>query len=160
MPRGGAKRRRLAPSRVNDTRVSVVHRGALETNSWMELRCLNDDGSVADSTSIRVNPFVCTHRSMDESSAAVELSGEDHGHDFVRHWEVDQMPGKELLEACADVYGLLSELVEVAHKEAGATTQSNYSGSMPCMRETLSHRTAHIDRVGDWVNEPPGLHES
>lgn len=144
---------------VNKSRVSVVHEGALATNSWMELRCLNDDGSIAESTARRVNPFICTHRSMEESSAVIGPAGEDHGHDFVRYWELDELAGRELLEACSEVYQSLSDLVDMAHREAGATVRPNYAGPIPCMQETLSHRTAHITKTGEWLNPPPGLHE-
>ena len=149
-----------ALSWVNDNRVSHFHQAALDTNSWMELRCLDAEGEVAQSSVFRVNPFICTHSSIRESDAIVSSEDENHDHEFVRHWELNDLRDQELLEACSKAYAILSSLLDRAHAEAGSKTKQNYPGSVPpCMLETSLHRTARVDQSKTWIDQPPGLHE-
>lgn len=100
---------------LNSTRTDVVHRQALEPDSWLEMRCLGNPnlphGSDEDPFRIRTNPFYCTHYYMHGPET-------DHTHEYERHWSMEGLKGGELLSACADVYDWLDELVHEAHKRA------------------------------------------
>ena len=112
---------------LNGARADVVHRRALEPNSWMEMRCLDnprrphgtDDDD--DPFRFRVNPFACTHYYI---TAGGGPWGGDHRHEWERHWETEGLEGRELLEACADVYDRLDELVTEAHGRLDASVTS------------------------------------
>lgn len=155
---------------LNDTRIGVVHRGALEPNSWMEMRCIDNPrhphGTEAeddeDPFRFHVNPFICTHNYI---AAGAGPWGEDHPHEFERHWEMQGLGGRELLEVCADVYDRLDALVQQAHTRLGANWKSfrreGSSRALPCMEDILKHRivrTSMRDGREVWENEPQGLH--
>lgn len=162
---------------VNSARVQVVHKGTLAPASWVELRCLfpkgdhraedsDDEGPAA----FTMNPFICTHALMHASDWLV--GDEDHGHDMVRHWEVEELPDREILDVCAEVFGELDLLLKVAHEQIGQGMQMTKagepidrpSGRMPCMDDLEPHLIAHFEprsgRSQEWTNEPPGLHSS
>lgn len=103
---------------INDARTNFVHRQALEPNSWMELRCIgnprqrpeeeNEEDGYGHPLRFKVNPFVCTHEHIGRPWPT------DHCHEYERHWEIEGLPGRELLDACADVYDRLDGLVSEA----------------------------------------------
>jgi hypothetical protein len=162
---------------VNDTRVQVVHQSALATNSWARFTCLfkkgdpraragdpDWDDDYSGPIDIILNPFLCTHYYIMNGLA------EDHPHEYLRYWEIDSLPRRELLDACASVFDLLEELYSKAHAEAGAETYieskihaSAKSGShvYSCMNDTLRHRRVRTrlkNGIEVWKNEPAGLH--
>lgn len=140
---------------LNETRVTLTKRAALAPRSWARFRCLFEqvDPSYCpdeeEDLYIHLNPFVCTHAYIRYGPV------EKHGHEYERSWEVDDMPGRELLELCADIYDLLGEVVQIAHVEAGAgmgtVKRDNESGGLwsvprvrhelPCMDKTEYYRT-------------------
>lgn len=111
---------------LRNTRTMLTHQQGLSTKGWMRFRCiLEQDGShdVADGEyldeddqplHVTLNPFLCTHYYI--RSGPVE----EHGHEYQRHWEADDLPGQELLEVCATLYDSLAEVVERAHLHLGA----------------------------------------
>jgi hypothetical protein len=152
---------------LNDTRVDFVHRQSLEPHSWLRVHCLGidptphvwDDEEEVGVFSFVVSPFYCTHYYI-----ATGIST-DHAHEFERFWAIDSLPGKELLEVCADIYDRLDDLVHEAHRQAGASMSSHKREgsvrSLPCMEDVLKHRVVQTilkDGREVWENEPPGLH--
>jgi hypothetical protein len=151
---------------LNEQRTALVHKQALETNSWLEMACVGnprnshgheDEGE--DPFRIRVSPFQCTHYYMSLAPP------EDHGHEFIRFWGINDLKERELLEACAEIYDRLDELVSEAHRHAGAEIQrqrrKKSAHALPCMDNALQHRVARTEvRDGRevWQGEPPGLH--
>jgi hypothetical protein len=105
---------------LNDTRVFLTKRSALAPTSWARFRCLmeqiNPDYELDEEEDlyINLNPFLCTHQYI--RSGPVE----DHGHEYQRSWEVEELPGRELLDVAAEVYDLISEVVDLAHRAVGS----------------------------------------
>lgn len=80
-----------------------------------------------------------------------------------RRWVAENLPDRELLDALAHAYGVLSQLVEDAHAQAGVTGARTFvrekdgelrpftgptehlAGRLPCMVLTVQHRTVWID---------------
>ncbi len=141
---------------LNQTRVEVVHQKALAPRSYAELHCLEPD---TVSVKRELNPFVCTHVVVAQLNE-VE-SNAQHGHRLVRTWEIDTLPDRELLAACAEMYGRLDDLDLMAHQELGDGLLKNWDGDvMPCMLNTSEARTALIEEHGGravWINQPRGL---
>ena len=152
---------------LNSARADVVHRRALEPKSWMELRCVDnpravdiDDEQDTHPLRFRVSPFVCTHYYIRDGWR------EDHPHEYERHWEIEGLEDRELLEACADAYDRLDEIVTEAHKRLGADVLSyRKSGSpraLPCMEDLSKYRIVRTSMRGGreiWEDEPAHLHE-
>jgi hypothetical protein len=147
---------------LNSTRTDVVHRGALEPDSWLELRCLyspkRPHGPDNEPFRIRADPFRCTHFYLAGPNT-------DHPHEVERHWSVEGLDGAEILSVCADIYDRLDEVVVEAHKYAG----SNMAGfarpggrhRLPCMDDTAMFRVIKskvVDGHEVWIDEPGGLH--
>jgi hypothetical protein len=162
---------------VNDTRVQIVHRSALAANSWARFTCLfkkgdprarrrDWDDEYESPINITLNPLLCTHYYIKTAIA------EDHPHEYLRHWELDSLPNRELLEACADVIDLLHGLSSEAHARAGAETLLKHRKDAaietdghvyPCMNDTFKHRAVRTRLKNGkemWKNEPAGLHLS
>lgn len=154
---------------VNSARTDFFHRQALEPNSWMEMRCIgnprqqaapseeedDDEDGQTHPLQYKVNPFICTHEHIGQAWPT------DHSHEFERHWEVDALPGNELLEACAEVYDRLDALVTDAHRRLDAETPSlrreGSSRALPCMEDAAKHRVIRsVMRDGRevWEYEP------
>jgi hypothetical protein len=153
---------------IHDTRTAVVHQQALEPESRLEFRCIDnpraqerdDEEDESESLHGPVNPFRCTHEIISAAPAT------DHAHQYVRRWSIDSLKGRELLDACADVYDRLDELVVDAHERLGrgmAAHMKEGSGRrLPCMEDTRKHRvirTVVKDGREAWADEPPGLHQ-
>jgi len=153
---------------LNSTRIDIVHRQALEPNSWLEMKCIanprlrkrkylwDDDEDLPHPLRMVVSPFKCTHYYLKGPPT-------DHGHDWTRHWSMNGLDGKELLEFCADVYDRLDPIVSEAHERAGGGMSSlARPGSrrrLPCMeeKEIKKYRVAKTRiRRGEevWINEP------
>jgi hypothetical protein len=163
---------------VNDTRVQVVHQAVLAANSWARFTCLfkrsdprrrdpdDWDDSPGGPLEVILNPFVCTHQYLTMGFA------EDHPHEYIRHWEIDSLKDRELLDACASIIDLLIDLSSEAHARAGAEAWMERGGLalresgdhvFPCMNNTVKHRTARTavkNGVEVWKNAPAGLHSS
>ena len=165
---------------INDTRVQMVHQSALATSSWARFTCLfkksdprarrrdqdDWDDPYAGPIDIVLNPFLCTHYYIKTGLA------EDHPHEYLRHWEIDSLPNRELLDACAGVVDLLHELSIEAHTQASAAASIEHRGHSsvksgdhvyPCMNNTRKHRAVRTrlkNGIEVWKNEPAGLHLS
>jgi len=129
---------------LNSARVDFVKRQALEPHSWLEMRCVRNSkypqGADDDPVLRKVSPFQCTHHYMQMGPPT------DHGHNYTRHWSMDGLKGRELLEVCADVYDRLDDLVVKAHKHLGAHVVSyareGSTRRLPCMEDTRKWRLA------------------
>jgi hypothetical protein len=150
---------------LNDVRTDYVHRQSLEPQSWLHMRCIDnphqalDDEDGDGSFAFDVSPFECTHYYMNQGLET------DHGHEWTRHWGIDGLEGRELLEVCADIHDKLDELVSDAHRRLGHATwvfKSQHSKRMlPCMEDTTKYRivrTVVRDGREVWQDEPPQLH--
>lgn len=164
---------------INEARVETVHKNPLLPRSWIRLTCLDAAGhpilDVADlldeddDKRIGFSPFVCSHRLM-AMTDGMERPGQEHGHLVERHWEMDSMPGRELLDLCADAYALLDQVVGEAHRAVGqgfapalnGELVERPSGRLPCMIDPARHRIAKFvpgpNGKSRWVDEPPALH--
>ena len=153
---------------LTQTRNSLVKQQALETYSWLELVCVGkppnphgrDEDEDEDPFRIRVSPFMCTHYYI------FSAPPENHSHEFIRFWGINDLGQRELLEACADIYDQLDDLLQIAHEKVGAKMQSSRrpraKRPLPCMENILEHRiarTALRDGREVWEGEPPGLHK-
>lgn len=154
---------------INDARTNFVHRQALEPHSWMELRCIgnprqqtepeDDEEEYGHPFRFNVNPFICTHEHIGQPWPT------DHAHEYERHWEIEGLPGRELLAACADVYDRLDALVTEAHRRVESEVKSWHNDrsprALPCMEDTAKYRIIRsVMREGreTWEDEPAGLH--
>jgi hypothetical protein len=164
---GGTREARFTSSLV-DANDSLVKQQALETYSWLELVCVGkppnphgrDEDEDEDPFRIRVSPFMCTHYYI------FSAPPENHSHEFIRFWGINDLGQRELLEACADIYDRLDDLVRIAHEKVCAKMQSSRrprsKRPLPCMENILEHRiarTALRDGREVWEGEPPGLHK-
>src|SRR5207248_270356 len=111
---------------------------------------------------IHLNPFKCTHAYIREGIV------ERHGHEYQRTWEMDALPGRELLDVCAEIYGKLSALVGIAHEQLGAHMVSMSEDPatpigpglhrLPCMNDTEAYRTVRtyvLNGQEIWDGAPP-----
>jgi hypothetical protein len=148
---------------LKDTRNDLVKQQALEPNSWLEMRCIGNPRLPGRKdkhpAQMLVSPFQCTHYYIMRGPPT------DHVHEFTRHWSMDGLDGRELLEVCADVYDRLDEVVQEAHERLGAHVvsyaQPGSARRLPCMDEIKKHRVVKTRmRKGRevWINEPKGLH--
>ena len=149
---------------LHDTRTNFVHCESLEPHSWLEMRCLKEDMPPQDendeSSSFSVSPFQCTHYYMEHGPET------DHPHElFERLWGIDSLPGRELLEACAEIYDRMDDLVHEAHRKLGMQMPSHrHEGSkraLPCMEEILKYRIARTSIINDreiWDGQTPDIH--
>lgn len=155
---------------LSDARTDVVHRRALEPKSWMEMRCIDnprlldlDEEEIEHPFRFKVSPFACTHYYIRSDGGPW---GGDHPHEYERHWEMEGLEGRELLEACAHAYDRLEEIVAEAHKQAGAEIasyrQPGSQRALPCMENLSKYRivrTSMKEGREVWEDEPPRLHE-
>jgi hypothetical protein len=148
---------------LNETRVELVHRKALEPHSWLEMRCIENPrdpfGEDDDPVRIKVSPFMCTHYYMNQGPHT------DHTHEYTRHWSMAGLGPRELLEVSADIYDRLDDVVRMAHERLGASMASHRrTGSrraLPCMEDLTRFRVVRTtlkDGKEVWLDEPPGLH--
>jgi hypothetical protein len=148
---------------LNDTRVDLVHRRALAPHSWLEMRCLGNPSDPAgeddDPVRIQVSPFRCTHFYIQQGPHT------DHAHEYTRHWSMDGLAGREILEVSADIYDRLDRVVRSAHERLGASMASHqktgFARALPCMEDLGRFRVVRTtvrDGKELWVDEPPGLH--
>jgi hypothetical protein len=145
---------------LKNIRTGIVHTQALEPSSWLQMRCIGNarltrrrDGHPLQ---MKVSPFRCTHYYM-------HGPGTDHRHEFTRHWSMEGLDGRELLEVCADVYDRLDGIVQEAHERAGAKMVSHArpdsARKLPCMEEIKKYRVTktHMRRGKEvWLDEPKG----
>jgi hypothetical protein len=159
---------------LNETRVTLTKRAALAPRSWARFRCLFEqvdpgyDPDEEEDLFVWLNPFKCTHAYIREGLV------ENHGHEYQRSWEVAEIPDRELLDVCAEIYDLLAEIVVVAHSKVGASmktvTRAEGDGELrpapssnhrlPCMDDTEAHRTVSTyvrDGQEVWDNSPEHL---
>ena len=81
-----------------------------------------EDADTYPITRVGMNPLVCTHALMSATDGRGE--SDDHDHDVLRHWELDTMPGWELLDLCAEIFSELDKLVGMAHAAVGQSLTS------------------------------------
>jgi hypothetical protein len=90
---------------LKETRNTLVKQQALQTESSLEVVCVGNPRSSHDSDDdeeeeeeepfrMRVSPFRCTHYYI------FTAPSEDHGHEFIRFWGIDNLKGRELLAGC------------------------------------------------------------
>ncbi len=86
---------------LKETRNTLVKQQALQTESSLEVVCVGKPRSSHDSDDdeeepfrMRVSPFRCTHYYI------FTAPSEDHGHEFIRFWGIDDLKGRELLAGC------------------------------------------------------------
>ena len=148
---------------LDHTRTMGFHRSVLAPSSWLEMECFRnprkspwdeDDGPIGTK-----DPFQCTHFYMNTGPTT------DHGHNFIRHWSMEGLGGRELLEVCAYIYDRLDEIVTEAHQRLGAFLVSYArAGSprrLPCMEDIDQYRVVKTRmRRGKevWVNKPRRPH--
>lgn len=155
---------------LNDARTEVVHRRALQPDSWLEMRCIDNPRQLIDDEDDygpigTKDPFMCTHYYI------VNGPSTDHAHEFTRFWGIEGLKERELLETCADIYGHLSELVREAHRRLGGEMatfermkpyiEKSARKGFPCMQDVMKHRIVRtVIREGKeiWEDEPTGLH--
>jgi len=147
---------------LNSARRDFVHRQALEPNSWLRMRCIGNPNLPGRRDKhpfeMMASPFQCTHYYMYGPST-------DHRHEFTRHWSMEDLNGRELLEVCADIYDQLDDVVREAHDHLGAHMVSHaQAGSirrLPCMEDLKRYRVVRTSiRRGKevWLNEPKKSH--
>lgn len=150
---------------LKNTRNSGFHKSALAPSSWLQMECFRNPRKLAsdekDAPIGTQDPFQCTHSYISIGPST------DHGHNFTRHWSMEGLDGRELLEACAHVYDRLDEIVTEAHRHAGARVVSYARvGSprrLPCMEDIDRYRIVKTRiRKGKevWVNKPRRPHSS
>ncbi|MGO9403041.1 MAG: hypothetical protein ACLPVW_06160 [Terriglobales bacterium] len=148
---------------LNDTRTTGFHRSALAPSSWLEMECFRnprkspwdeDDGPIGTR-----DPFQCTHFYMNSGPTT------DHGHNFTRHWSMEGLNGRELLEVCAHIYDRLDEIVTEAHERMGANIVSwarpESLRRLPCMEDIDRYRIVktRVRRGKEvWINRPRRPH--
>jgi len=151
---------------LKDTRTDFVHAQSLEPNSWLRMRCIGLDASPFDFEDEEsqpfefvVSPFECTHHYM---NSHIETG---HSHEFERFWAIDNLPNRELLDGCAELYDAMDALVAEAHQLLDAEFPSHRTASskraLPCMEDTLKYRVARtVIKDGKEVleEEPSDMH--
>ncbi len=153
---------------LKNNRNTIVHEEALEPGSWVEFRCVRKKGDPyydpdVDVQYFRISPFECTHALMGVGHSSVE---DRHPHAVVRHWEVRDLVGREVLELSAEIFDELRLLLATAHHESGAQMTRHAQedgpnlwmpGRLPCMQKLHSYQVARFStRRGKtvWTNEP------
>jgi len=148
---------------LDKTRTRGFHQSALATSSWLQIECFhNPRRSIWDEDDSPLgteDPFQCTHYYMNVGPST------DHGHNFTRHWSMDGLNGRELLDVCAYIYDQLDEIVTEAHERLGASVASYAQpGSLrrlPCMENIDQYRIVktRIRRGKEvWINRPHRQH--
>ncbi len=148
---------------LRNTRNINFHQSVLAPSSWLQMECFhNPRKRVSDDESGPIgtrDPFQCTHSYVSVGPST------DHGHNFTRHWSMEGLDGRELLEVCAYVYDRLDEIVTEAHQRLGAHVVSYARmGSprrLPCMEDIDRYRIVKTRiRNGKevWVNKPRRPH--
>ncbi len=129
------------------------------------MRCLGErptphlfDEDEDEPLTFRVSPFECTHYYMAGPTT-------DHPHEFERHWGIDTLKDRELLQSCAEIYDRLDDLVHDAHRRLGAEMPSHRTPdskrALPCMEDLTKYRVVRtvIENGKEiWKDEPSDLH--
>lgn len=162
---------------LNEARVQIVHRGDLETNSLAVARLIVDysdaarevvDGlgsarpeprGEADVREEVSAPPLLTLAEILEHVSGLELPDRVYRESTLsieRRWEDSALPGRELTESLAHVYGFLRRVIHDAHDHVGITHGTvadldgetvrvpevpENGGRLPCMVTTRSVRT-------------------
>jgi hypothetical protein len=153
---------------VKNSRNRVVKQGELETNSTAVVRLVTwKDDILAE---VEVPPLTPSSLIL-ENVPLLKLIGEakvspgnaaDAAVAIERRWSVPELDGREVLDALAHAYGLLSELVLDAHMHLGRSTciasseghshfVSKYhrTGVLECMAVAAESRTTRFTLGGD-----------
>lgn len=155
---------------AKDSRNLVVHQGALETDSKAVVRLLTwKDDVLAEIEAPPLTPSsvllsnvplvkLIADAKVPESDAA------DAAVTVERRWSVPELQGREILDAIAQVYGLLSELVLDAHLHLGrsaciarAPKHPNFvskydrTGTLECMAVAVEQRTNRFTLRGEAI---------
>jgi len=148
---------------IKESRTDVVHRAALEPDSWLEMACVGrvrdpedeDDHPVR----FRANPFQCTHEHIWAGPNT------DHTYEFTRFWTIEGVEKQELLGVGATIFEQYDKLVVEAHGRIGYGMGNNdgAAGGIPsCMKEIMKHRVVRTvlrDGVEGVEKKSPGPHE-
>jgi hypothetical protein len=140
---------------LSDARTEVIHRADLETHS-LAVASVHNNLTIARLT-YDVPPLLSTPEIAIRLAEGLPDPFRKHRAELLlsveRRWCVRDLPGHELLETLAHVYGVLSRLVVDAHKQVGCEYETLDSdgeqhrtpdGRMPCMIATSEMRTVRL----------------
>lgn len=153
---------------VKNSRNRVVKQGELETDSTAIVRLVTWRDDIVAELSV---PPLTPDSVVLQNVPLLKLIGEkkippgdaaDAAVSIERRWSIPELEGREVLDALAHVYGLLSELVLDAHMRLGRTTcipsphehshfVSKYqrTGVLECMAVAVENRTSRFTLGGD-----------
>jgi hypothetical protein len=153
---------------VKDSRNRVVKQGELETNSTAVVRLLTWKDDVL--AQVEIPPLTPDSLLLD-NVPLVKLVSEakippgdvaDGAVAIERRWSIPELDGREVLDALAHVYGMLSELVLDAHLHLGCSaciaspgghshfvSKYHRTGVLECMAIAVEHRTSRFTPGGD-----------
>jgi len=145
-------------------RTTVVHKGELETSSSAVVRLLTWREDVLLEVSVPPDlpsSMLATNLPLIALLGNAKIPPEvvkDSALTIERRWSVEDLNGQEVLEALAQVYGLLSDLVLDAHIHLGASaciphepvhpdfrTRYERTGTLNCMVIGLHERTEKFE---------------
>ncbi|ACL63384.1 hypothetical protein A2cp1_0023 [Anaeromyxobacter dehalogenans 2CP-1] len=144
---------------IVDLRNKVVKEGDLDTASLVHVRLLRGYVEAGEFVPFEGPPTAsCKEIAVAIAATAPHEVREDGILVVERRWELPDLPGRELLEALASVYGLLSALVSDAHVVAGGSecgliecdksagyAQEFLAGRPACMSASQEARTSVVD---------------
>jgi hypothetical protein len=125
-----------------EARNTVVKQGDLETSSMAVVKLVTwkDDVLVEMAIPPDTPPsLILRNIPLFELVSNTHLPGGDLKHAAIvieRRWSVSDLAGREILDALAQAYGLLSDLVLDAHIKVGETGCSSSNGTHPHFRST------------------------
>jgi hypothetical protein len=140
---------------LQNARTTVVHKSDLKTQSTAHAAIHNNLTQarfVVEAPPLAATPVVARSiatklpEPFASSRQNLVLSVE-------RRWSVPELPDRELLDALAYAYGMLSQIVRAAHERVGAPYDQRSphdepvtvpDGRLPCMITTAEDRTARV----------------
>ncbi len=140
---------------LQNARTTVVHKSDLKTQSTAHATVHNN--LTLARFDMELPPLVPTPVAAVSIAAKLPEPFASSGQDLVlsveRRWSVPELPDRELLDALAYAYGVLSRIVREAHERIGAPYDQRSShdepvivpdGRLPCMITTVEVRTARV----------------
>jgi hypothetical protein len=127
---------------LKEARNTVVKQGDLETSSMAVVKLVTWKDDVLLELSIPPDTppsLILRNIPLFELVSNTHLSPGDLEHAAIvieRRWSVTHLGGREILDALAQAYGLLSDLVLDAHIELGETGCASSNGTHPHFRST------------------------
>lgn len=140
---------------LQKARTTVVHESDLRTHSTAHATVHNN--LTLARLKVELSPLVSTPLATMFIAAKLPEPFASNRQDLVlsveRRWSVPELPDRELLDALAYAYGVLSQIVRAAHERAGAPYDQRSphekpvtvpDGRLPCMITTAEDRTARV----------------